>query len=157
MHAQSWDALVDSYFDEAVFPFSPTNAVAEGFHTYDSKLEDLSRANIQKEMAALHRFEASVTAFPAGQLNAEQQADREMVLNNIRSTLLGLETIRMWEKDPDQYASTASSAAFTIMSRTFAPADVRLRALIAREKLMPKLFVDGKANLKHPPKIYTEV
>ena len=63
----------------------------------------------------------------------------------------------MWEKDPDQYASTASGAAFVIMSRTFAPADVRLRALIAREKLMPKLFADGKANLKNPPKIYTEV
>ena len=29
--------------------------------------------------------------------------------------------------------------------------------LIAREKLMPKLFVEGKANLKNPPRIYTEV
>ncbi len=62
----------------------------------------------------------------------------------------------MWEKDPDQYASTASNGAFVIMSRTFAPADVRLRALIARERLMPKLFVEGKANLKNPPKIYTK-
>ena len=157
MHAQSWDALVDSYFDEAVFPFSPSNAVQDGFHAYDAQLEDFSQANIQKQIGAAHRFEARFTAFPVSQLNAEQRADRDMVLSNIHSNLLEVETIRMWEKDADQYASTASAGAFVIMSRTFAPADVRLRALIAREKLMPKLFVDGKTNLKNPPKIYTEV
>jgi len=157
MHAQTWDALVDSYFEEAVFPFGPTNAVQDGFHAYDSQLEDFSVATIQKEIAVSRRFQAQFTAFPADKLNAEQQADREMVLSNIQSTLLEVDAIRMWEKDPDQYASAASSGAFTIMSRTFAPADVRLKALIAREKLMPRLFVEGRANLKNPPKIYTEV
>jgi uncharacterized protein (DUF885 family) len=157
MHAQSWDALVDSYFDEAVFPFGPSNAVQDGFHAYDAQLEDYSPATIQKEIAAAHRFETLFTAFPVSQLSAEQRADRDMVLSNIQSNLLEVEAIRMWEKDADQYASAASGGAFVIMSRTFAPADVRLRALIAREKLMPKLFADGKRNLKNPPKIYTEV
>jgi len=157
MQAQTWDSLVDSYFDEAVFPFGPTGAVQSGFHAYDAQLEDFSRASIDKEIAESRRFETAFTAFPADKLSADQQADREMVLNNIRGTLLALESIRMWEKDPDQYASTASGAAFTIMSRTFAPPDARLRSLIAREKLMPKLFAEGKANLKNPPKVYTEV
>ena len=157
MHAQSWDALVDSYFYEAVFPFGPTNAVQDGFHAYDAQLEDFSQATIQKEIAAARRFESLFTAFPVSQLSEEQRADRDMVLSNIQSNLLEVEAIRMWEKDPDQYASAASGGAFVIMSRTFAPADVRLRALIAREKLMPKLFADGKINLKNPPKIYTEV
>jgi len=157
MHAQTWDALVDRYFDEAVFPFGPTNAVQDGFHAYDNQLEDFSQATIQKELAESRRFETLFAVFPANKLDTEQLADREMVLSNIRATVLALESIRMWEKDPDQYASTASGAAFTIMSRSFAPADARLRSLIAREKLMPKLFVEGRANLKNPPKIYTEV
>ena len=157
IHAQSWEALVDSYFDQAVFPFNPTNAVQDGFHAWDAQLEDFSQTSIQKEIAANRRFEAQFTAFPPTNLNPDQQADRDLVLSNIRSTLLSLETIRMWEKDPDQYASAASSAAFTIMSRSFAPPDARLRSLIAREKLMPKLFAEGKANLKNPPTIYTEV
>ena len=121
MHAQTWDALVDNYFEQAVFPFGPSNAVQEGFHAYDAQLEDFSQATVQKEIAALHRFEAQVTAFPAANLSADQQADRDMVLSSIRSTLLELESIRMWEKNPDQYASGASGAAFVIMSRTFAP------------------------------------
>ncbi len=43
------------------------------------------------------------------------------------------------------------------MSRTFAPPEVRLKSLIARERLMPKVLKDARANLKNPPKIYTEI
>jgi len=157
MQAQTWDSLVDHFFDDAVFPFNPTTAVSEGFHAYDAQLEDFSRAAMQKQVAALLKYRGQFSAFPAAQLNAEQQTDRDLVLSNIASTLLELETIRMWEKNPDEYASTASNAAFTIMSRSFAPEDARLRSLVAREKLMPKLFNDGRTNLKNPPKIYTEV
>ncbi len=159
MHAQTpeWDKLVDRYFDEAVFAFNPTAAVQEGFHAYDAKLEDLSAPAIKRQIETARRFEAEFAKFPVAKLTADQLEDRTLVLSNIRGNLLGLETVRMWDKDPDQYASTASSAAFVIMSRTFAPADVRLRALIAREKQMPKLFFAGRANLVNPPKLYTEV
>jgi uncharacterized protein (DUF885 family) len=157
MHAQTWDSLVDHFFDDAVFPFNPTTAVSEGFHAYDAQLEDFSKAAMQKQVAQLLKYRGQFSAFPTAHLSADQQADRDLVLSNIASTLLELETIRMWEKNPDDYASTASNAAFTIMSRSFAPEDARLRSLVAREKLMPKLFVEGRANLKNPPKIYTEV
>src|SRR4051812_24328604 len=92
MHAQTWDALVDNYFDQAVFPFGPTNAVQEGFHAYDAQLEDFSRAAIQKEIAASKKFEAQFAAFAADKLSADQQADRDMVLSSIHSTLLELES-----------------------------------------------------------------
>src|SRR4051812_17281391 len=94
MHAQTptWDALVDNYFDEAVFPFSPSNAVQEGFHAYDARLEDFSQGNIQKEIVAAKKFEARFTGFPANKLNADQQADRDLVLSSIHSTLLELES-----------------------------------------------------------------
>ncbi len=43
------------------------------------------------------------------------------------------------------------------MSRKFAPPDERLKSVIARERQMPKMFADARANLKNPPRIYTEV
>ena len=95
--------------------------------------------------------------FPAARLTLEQAADREIVLGTIRSTLLDLESIRGWETNPDHYSSTASSAVFVIMSRNFAPPNERLKAVIARERQMPKMFESARANLKNPPRIYTEV
>ena len=59
MSAQTWDALVDSYFDEAVFPFSPTSAVQDGFHAYDAQLED--RISSKDEAFALARQQLGST------------------------------------------------------------------------------------------------
>jgi hypothetical protein len=154
---RNWDSLVDQYFNQAVFPFSPSQATEAGIHNFDNSIEDYSEDTIRKEAAAARAFEQRMAAFPAASLNEEQKLDRELAIANIRSTLLSLENIRMWEKNPDTYSSGASSAAFVIMARKFAPAPDRLRALIARERQMPKLFAEARRNLKNPPRIYTEV
>ena len=85
------------------------------------------------------------------------RSDREIVLDNIRSQLLTLETIRPWEKNADTYSSTCANAAFVLMERKFAPPNDRLRSLIAREKQMPALLAAARANLQNPPRIFTEI
>jgi hypothetical protein len=135
-------ALVDRFF-EVEFRFHPTEATSAGFHEYDSKFEDYSRAGIEAEIASLKSF------LP--------QFKDELILSHIRAGLLELETRRSWEKNPDLYSSGLSSSAFTIMSRRYAPAAVRLRSLIARERQMPAALQAAHANLKNPPRIYTEI
>ena len=125
-------------------------ATAAGIHKYDDKLEDYSKAGVAARTAALKKFEAEFAKLPP-------DADRDIVLSNIRAALLELETVRMWEKNPDQYSSGITNSAYSIMSRTFAPPEVRLKALIARERQMPKVLEAARANLKNPPKIYTDV
>ena len=128
----------DEYFDQVYFPNQPTGGTIIGYHQYDTKLEDFSRARIDAEVAALHDFDKRITAIPAASLDQTTRGDRQMVLGNIRSRLLTLETIRPWAKNADNYSSTCANAAFTLMERKFAPADDRLRSLIAREKQMPR-------------------
>jgi uncharacterized protein (DUF885 family) len=158
-HAQenNWDALVDRFFDQAQFRFNPTAGTAAGFHQFDATLENFSQDSIQQHIAILRQYEREVQNFPAARLTPEQSADRELVLGTIRSSLLDLESIRAWEKDPDHYSSTASNAIFVIMSRTFASQDERLKSVIARESQMPAMFAAARVNLKNPPRIYTEV
>ena len=149
----------DEYFDRLYFPYAPSQGTSVGYHQYDAQLEDFSRKNIDAQIAALKEFEKRVEAIPgdAGSLDLTTRGDREMVLGSIRSTLLTLETIRPWEKNPDNYSSAAAGGAFVLMERKFAPPDERLRSLIAREKLMPALLEEARANLKNPPHIYTEI
>ena len=153
----TWDALVDRFFDQAYFRFNPSAGTSAGFHQYDAKLEDFSRATLDQQTAVLHQYEREVQNFPAAQLTPEQSADRELVLGTIRSALLDLETIRELETNPDNYSSAASNAVFVIMSRTFASQDERLKSVIARERQMPAMFAAARANLKNPPRIFTEV
>ena len=133
----TFQSLSDRFFDEYYFPYNPTTATADGIHKYDGQLEDYSKAGVARRVAELKKFEAEFAKLPAS-------ADRDLVLNYIRASLLELETVRKWEKNPDIYSSGITSSAFTIMSRKFAPPEVRLKSLIARERQMPKVLA-GRA------------
>ena len=159
--AQSRDAefskLADRYFDEAVYKFDPVSGTAAGFHQYDSLLPSGSRAEIDAQVAALKKLLSEVQQFDPKGLSPAVVADRELVLSQIQGTLLTLEQIRPWQTNPDIYSSGASSAIFVIMARNFAPPADRLKAAIAREKLIPRTFDSARQNLRNPPRIYTEV
>src|SRR5579862_3963643 len=143
-------SLYDRFFDEYYFPMNPTGATSAGVHTYDGELEDYSRAGVAKKVAVLKKFEKDFSKLPSS-------ADRDLVLNSILASLLELETIRGWERNPDNYSSGITNSAFVIMSRTFASPEVRLRSLIEREKKMTGVFAEARANLKNPPRIFTEI
>ncbi len=153
----AWTGLVNAYFDTMYLPFNPTDGTSAGLHQYDGKLENYSRGSLDKEAAALRTYEKKVSEFPAAKLDPSDEGDREFLLGAIRSQLLTLETIRPWQKDPDVYSSGITNSAFTIIERNYAPADVRLAALISREKQMPAALDAARANLDNPPKIFTDI
>src|ERR1039457_4883990 len=136
---QTFRFVSDQFFSDVYFKFSPTSGTSAGLHQYDTQLEDYSAAGGQREIAALRGYEKKVVAIDAGALDGSVAADRDILLNNIHSELLTLEVIRGWEKNPDSYSSGITGSAFVIMERPYAPANVRLRAVVEREKLMPQI------------------
>ena len=156
---QEFAMASDEYFDQVYFHYGPSNGTVAGLHEYDGQLEDFSRKSIDAEIKSLKSFEVRIEAIKpdASKASFVQRTDRAMVLGNIRSELLTLETIRPWEKNADNYSSACANGAFTLMERKFAPPDERLRSLISREKQMPALLDAARVNLKNPPHIYTEI
>ncbi len=154
---QQFQRASDEYFDKVYFPYQPTAGTLAGYHQYDTQFEDFSAEAIAAEVAALKSIDARIAAIPVNGLDQVSRGDRELVLGNIRSRLLTLQTIRPWEKNPDTYSSTISGSIFTLMERKFASPDDRLRSVIAREKLALSRLDEARKNLKNPPKIYTEI
>ena len=154
---QTFSVDSERYFSEVYFRNNPTAGTQAGFHQYDTQLEDYSAAGVHRQAGELSAVLKQLEAIPADGLDRSVADDRELLMNSIRSQLLSLETIRMWEKNPDIYPSGVTNSVFTSMERDFAPVDTRLRAAIARERLIPAVLAAGKQNLKNPPKIYTEI
>jgi len=154
---QAFAKLADQYFDAFYLPTNPSAATSYGVHEYDGKLEDFSRAGIASEVKALKGWEQRIAAVDPASLSLFVRGDRDLVLNSIRSSLLTLQSIRPWEKNPDFYSSGITSSAFTLMERKFAPPETRLRDLISRERQMPAALLAARANLRNPPEIYTEI
>ncbi len=155
--AQTFTVLSNQYFDDVYYHFQPTAGTAAGLHRYDTEVEDYSPATMARWIAALHSYEKKVEAVPADGLDASQAADRQILLNSIRSSLLSLQVIKMWQKNADMYSGAATNTIFVLMERPFAPLNVRLNAVIAREKAVEKLLADARTNLQNPPRIYTEI
>jgi uncharacterized protein (DUF885 family) len=147
---QAQTNLYDRFFDEYYFHFSPTQGTAAGFHQYDSALEDYSFSDRVRRTRVLKGFEQEFERQPASD-------DRDLVLGRIRADLLEIEQIRQWEKNPDVYSSGITNSVFVIMSRSFAPPEQRLQSVIARERRLPQVFEAARANLKNPPRIYTQI
>jgi hypothetical protein len=117
LSAQPSPEQVDRFFDEVYFKFSPTGGTSAGFHQYDAQLEDYSKAALDTNVKALHRAERQFAALAA-------DPDRDLILSYIRATLLDIEKVRSWQKNPDNYSSGVTNSIYVIMSRNFAPAAI---------------------------------
>ena len=154
--SSAFDEVSRAYLED-VYQRQPTWATYLGIHKYDDRLDDYSRKAVDDAVASARLFRGRVAAIDAASLNLERQLDREQLLRAIDSRLLTLETVRPWAVDPDSYSSGLTRTAYIMIKRNFAPPDVRLRQLVAREKAMPAALAEARTNLQNPPKIYTEI
>src|ERR1035438_7013058 len=72
-----FNQLADRLFDEVVFRYDPVQGTQAGFHQYDAMLPSGSRADIEAQTAALHKFEQEVEGFEVRGLPPVAAADRE--------------------------------------------------------------------------------
>ena len=154
---QDWNALVDDFLEKVYFPHNPSIATVAGLHRYDSEIEAYSAEEIEAENRLLHEYETRAAGFQAAGLGPVDAADREILLGHIRSELLTSEVLRPQEKNPDIYSGGVTGSVYVLMERKFAPPEVRLRSVIAREKKIPGVLAEARKNLKNPARIYTEI
>lgn len=136
---------------------NPSEATDLGIHKYDDQLEDLSEGALKAESAALKDFRSRLAAIDPATLTLNSALDREQLIHSLDAGVLGIDTIKMWAKDPDTYSSGVTNTAYVIMKRNYAPAADRLKALIAREKKVPAALDEARKNLTDPVRVYTEI
>jgi len=152
----SFEDFVEGYFD-AYFIFHPTQATAAGLHHYDTRLEPWTASRIQQRIFDLKRQENSLEVIRKERLSPDETIDAEILLNRIRGEVLDLESIRWWRRNPLMYAVIPGAAIDGIMKRQYAPAKERLRAVIARMKLIPGLLDAMRNNTAEVPTEFAEL
>ena len=152
-----WNALVDEFLEKVYFPQNPSVATLDGIHKYDAELEEYSKAGVESQIRVLREYEAKVKNFSAAGLWLVDEADRKILLGQIRSELLTKGTLRPLEKNPDVYSGGVTNSVYLLMIRKFASPDERLRSVVAREKKIPGILQLAHENLKNPAKVSTEI
>jgi uncharacterized protein (DUF885 family) len=154
---QSLRRVVDAHFEEQFRRF-PMAATARGLHTYDDQLAGFTPA---EQLAWVDFLKTELAALPQqvdrSALPPLDRADYDIFESNLQARILELEEVRGWERNPNTYLSLASGSVYQLINRDFAPLEQRMRSAVARMARVPEVFATGKATLKNPPRIWTEI
>jgi uncharacterized protein (DUF885 family) len=148
--------LVNEYLTD-LYSRHPTLAATSGIHTWDAQLEDFSHSALGDEDAAIKKFQARLDKIPPVALGLSDVMDYQIVASSMKSRLLELEQIKSFERNPQIYSDAVSNGLLLQAMFDYAPADVRLRQVISKEKLVPRLMDSARSNVRSVPVVYIKV
>jgi uncharacterized protein (DUF885 family) len=159
--ASEFEKLTDDLLYGAL-ALSPVAATQTGYHQHngmplDEMLDDYSQAGIDTARKFFEGFQSRVNALNAATFDKEQQADLEIIKNQLNLQLLDLNTIQTFKHNPTMYVELAGNALFVPFILEYAPKEERFRHIIRRLEKMPALFSQAKANLIDAPEVWNRV
>ncbi len=144
-------------FIERYLAFSPVEATQLGDHRFDHLLPDFSVAASESRTKECRALLRDLDGIDAAKLSKENAVDLKILRLNVEAVIFGESELKEWAWNPLTYNETLSSGIYLLTAREFAPAEDRLRSVEARLALFPQIVAQAKENLRHPPKLHTEI
>src|SRR4051812_4941790 len=109
---------------------SPVNATQAGYHEHngmklDEMLDDYSASGIEGQRKFYEGLQTRIGGLNAASLDKEQQADLEIMKNDLNLMLLDLNTIQSYKHNPTIYVELAGNALFVPSILEYAPKEQR--------------------------------
>ncbi len=151
----AFNQLADDYLT-GYLEWRPLEAVGLGFHQFDGKLTDFSRASIDGELSRLKEFDRRLDGVDATALSQQGNFDFRNLRAGIRRELFRFQEMGAYSRNPMTYAGALDVSSY--IQRNFAPLEERMRGIIAVLNQAPAVIAAGRANLEESlPKPWVEV
>jgi uncharacterized protein (DUF885 family) len=155
-------ATLTDDFTKNVLALSPVSATQAGYHEHkgmslDEAIDDLSPSGIDAQRRFYQDIQKRLSAIGTAALDREQQADAQILRNNVGVSLLELDTIQNFRHNPTVYVELVGNALYTPYVLHYAAEDVRFRHIIKRLEKIPTLVEQAKANLVDAPEVWNRV
>jgi uncharacterized protein (DUF885 family) len=135
---------------------NPEDATELGDHRFDGQLTDYSTEARAKELATQKEFRDKLNAIDGSQLTGANNIDFRILKENIDYQIFQAEELKQAEWNPLVYMQSLANSLYLLVARDFAPPEKRIPNLRQRMEAIPRVIAQAKANLQHPPSIYTE-
>lgn len=142
--------------------FSPVAASGQGLHTwnghnFDSELDDVSPAAVNKQRDFLSGFHKRLESIDKSSLSPEDRADYDIIDTQIGLGLFELDIAQDWRHAPQGYVELLGTALFNPLVLNYAPADRRFHDIIARMQKIPEYLEQARRVLFAAPGIWIDV
>jgi uncharacterized protein (DUF885 family) len=148
-----FESIAKAYIED-LLRLSPETATALGDHRYDARLSDYSLAGVAREREMTTKYLADLKRINARDLSAQNSVDHRILREQLESRLFAIDTLREHEWNPLNY--NVGNSIYSLVAREFAPLPERLASVRGRLASIPAVVAAAKANLKNPPRVYTE-
>ena len=150
---KQFEQLAAKYLTE-LMRMSPERATGLGNHVYDHLLNDYSLAGVKKSRDFNESYLKQLNRISFDKLSKVNNVDARIMRDRLEASIYSADVLREYEWNPNSY--NVGGAINGLISRDFAPLKDRLMSAKGRLEMIPAVVAAAKANLKNPPKVYTE-
>src|SRR6059036_7652 len=135
---------------------NPEDATELGDHRFDGQLTDYSPEARAKDLSTQKEFRDKLNAIDGSQLTGANNIDFRILKENIDYEIFRAEELKESEWNPLVYMQSLANSLYLLVARDFASPEQRTPHLRQRMEGIPRVIAQAKANLQHPPRVYTE-
>jgi uncharacterized protein (DUF885 family) len=159
--ATDFEKLTDDFL-YGILALSPVAATQAGYHEHngvqlDEQLDDFSTAGMEAQRRFYEGLTTRINSLDAVSLDKEQQADLDIMKNQLNLAMLELTTIQSYKHNPTVYVELAGNALFTPYMLNYAPKERRFQQITRRLEKIPALLEQARANLTDAPEVWNRV
>ncbi len=148
-----FETLANKYIVE-LLEMNPEWATSLGEHKNDGRLNDYSLNAVKKEREFTEKYLKELAKIKPEGLSKVNNVDYRIMKHNLEYTIFQIDVLREYEWNPMSY--NVGGTINSLISRDFAPLKDRLMNAKSRLEQVPEVVAAAKANLKNPPRIYTQ-
>ncbi|HEY2515145.1 MAG TPA: DUF885 domain-containing protein [Polyangiaceae bacterium] len=134
----------------------PVEATNLGDHSHDGQWPDLSAEGEAKEIQGIDAARAELAAFKTDELDEEDRTDASILANRLAQMRFEISEEKQAETRPMLYSTMLGDGLDLLVSRDFAPLDVRMKSLAERLRGLPAVVAVAKKRLARPARVNTE-
>jgi uncharacterized protein (DUF885 family) len=141
---RAFTRLADDYL-AGYLEWRPQTGTSLGFHQYDGKLTDFSKASLAAELARLKSFDQKLAELDPSRLSPQAGYDYRILAGEIKRERFAFEEWQVYAQNPMTYSSVLDVNIY--IKRNFAPLESRVQSIINILRQAPKIMAAARENL----------
>lgn len=141
---------------QTIAAFYPVTATSQGIHTHDKQLADYSSGSVSKMIGKLNGLKSRIQKELTTAKGVEGSVRCRLMLSNVESTLLDLETLRWYRISPSLYLDEVLYGLVYLVGEPDS-SHVNIDAVLSRMRSVPGLLATAQKNIKQPPPVYVDI
>jgi uncharacterized protein (DUF885 family) len=145
-----------AHFLQQYLANDPVTSTMLGDHSHDATWPDVSAEGDAATLRLVDAAQTELASYRPADLEPEERADASILANALGGMRFDITEKRSPETEPRFYANLIGDGLDPLVTRDFAPLEVRMKSVDGRLRGIPAIVAIARKRLAHPARVNTE-